>query len=86
MSIMSISRTEQSSRDQYHCLGSTRKLQDLLMALEELWLGLEQALHDVLHQLAGLILELVLRRAQDLLEDDNKLGCQALDGGLIGLV
>lgn len=56
------------------------------MALEEFWLSLEQTLDDILHKLACLVLELFLRRAQDFLEDNNELWCQALDGGLIGLV
>lgn len=56
------------------------------MALEEFRLCLEKALNNVLHQPPCLILELVLRRAQDFLEDDDELRCQALDGGLIGLV
>lgn len=62
------------------------KLQHLLVALEQLWLGLEQALHDVLHQLARLLLELVLGRAQDLLKHHNELGRQALDSGLVCFV
>lgn len=73
-------------KDLHNSLGSAGELQDLFVALEELWLGFEQALDDVLHKLAGLILELFLRRAQDFLKDNNELWCQALDGGLIGLV
>lgn len=67
-------------------LGSPGKLQGLLMALEEFGLGFEQALDDALQDLARLVLELVLWRAKDLLEHADKLGCQALDGGLVGLV
>lgn len=67
-------------------LGSTGQFQDLLVALEELRLCLEKALDDVLHQLASLVLELILGWAEDLLKNDDKLGCQALDGGLVGLV
>lgn len=62
------------------------ELQHLLVALEKLGFGLEEALHDVLHQLARLILELDLGRAKDLLEDHDELGGQALDGGLVGFV
>lgn len=56
------------------------------MALEQLWLGLVQTLDDALHELACLVLELLLGRAQHLLEDPDELGCQALDSGLIGFV
>lgn len=64
----------------------TGNLQHLLVALEQLWLGLVQALDNALHELARLVLELLLGRAQHLLEDPNELRCQALDSRLVGFV
>lgn len=62
------------------------KLQHLLVALEELGLGLEKALHDTLHNLPRLVLELVLGWAENLLKHANELGREALDSGLVGFV
>lgn len=68
----------------YLCCAS--QLQHLLVALEELRLGLEQALHDTLDHLPRLVLELLLRRAENLLEHADELGCEALNRGLVGFV
>lgn len=62
------------------------KLQHLLVALEELRLGLEEALYDALHNLARLVLHLILGRTEDLFEHADELGRQALDCGLVGFV
>lgn len=56
------------------------------MALEELWFGLEEALHNALHNLARLILQLILGRAEHLFKNADELGRQALDSGLVGFV
>lgn len=56
------------------------------MALEQLGVGLVQTLHNALHDLARVIRQLVLRGGQDLLEHADKLGGEALNGRLAGIV
>lgn len=56
------------------------------MTLEEFGLGLDKALHDTLHNLPRLGLELILGWAEDLLKYADKFRRQALDSGLVGFI
>lgn len=56
------------------------------MTLEELGLGLKKALYNTLHNLPRLVLELILRRAENLLKHTDELRREALDSGLVGFV
>lgn len=62
------------------------KLDDLLVALEQLWLRLEEAVDNSLHKLPRLVLELLLGRAEDLLKDADEFGCETLYSRLVGFV
>lgn len=67
-------------------LGRPGKFHNLLMTLEQLRLSLVQALYDAMHDLARLVRQLILRRAENLLENADEFGSEALDSGLVALV
>src|SRR4051812_34986804 len=56
------------------------------MPAEQIRLGGEEGANDATHNLAGLVVQLVHRWAEDRLEDRDQVGCQALDGGLADLI